>query len=72
MIFVVCSFFSKSTFSKISFGNTIRVSNRLDPGQARHCVGPDLVPIFLQRLSADDISRQGVKLIHYCLEVIKV
>ena len=72
MIFVVCKFFSKSTFLKHSFWIIIRVSNRLDPGQARHCVGPDLVPICLQKLSADDISRQGVKLIHYCLEVIKV
>ena len=35
-------FFSKSTFSKYSFGNTIRVSNSLDPDQARHFVGPHL------------------------------
>ena len=34
--------FSKSTFSKISFRNTIRVSNTLDPDQARHFVGSDL------------------------------
>ena len=43
--FVVCWLFSKSTFSKNSFRNTIRVSNSLDP---------DLGPNCLQRLSADD------------------
>ena len=36
------------------------MSNRLDPDQARHFVGPDLGPICLQRLSADDTSRQRV------------
>ena len=51
-------FFLKSTFSKKSFRNTIRVSNSLDPDQARHFVGPDLDPNCLQRLSADDTSRQ--------------
>ena len=29
--FVICFFFSKSTFSKYYFRNTIRVSNSLDP-----------------------------------------
>ena len=43
-------------FSKNSFRNTIPVSNRLDPDQA-HFVGPDLGPICLQRLSAEDNSR---------------
>ena len=33
--FFVCRFFSKSTFSKNSFRNTISVSNGLDPDQAR-------------------------------------
>ena len=44
MFFVFCFFFffSKSTFSKNYFKNTIRVSNRLDPDQARHYFGPDL------------------------------
>ena len=36
--------FSKSSFLKNSFRNTIRVSNSLDPDQARHTVGPDLGP----------------------------
>ena len=33
---------SKLTFSKNSFWNTITVSNRLDPDQKQHYVGPDL------------------------------
>ena len=33
------------------------MSNRLDPYQARHFVGPDLGPICLQKLSADDTGR---------------
>ena len=36
-----------------------RVWNSLDPGQARHFVGPDLDPNCLQRLSADDTSMQS-------------
>ena len=36
-------FFKIHIFSKI-FRNTIRVSNSLDPSQARHFVGPDLGP----------------------------
>ena len=50
---ISADFFFK-TISKESFRNTIRVSNSLDPDQARHFVGPDLYPNFLQRLSADD------------------
>ena len=42
--------FSKLFFEKKkSFRNTIRVSNSLDPDQARHIVGPDLYPNCLQR-----------------------
>ena len=44
--------------------NTFRVSNSLDPGQARHFVGPDLGPNCLQRLSADDTSRQRVNVLY--------
>ena len=36
------TFFTKSTFSKISFRKTIRVSNSLDPDQDLQFVGPDL------------------------------
>ena len=50
--------FSKSSFTKNSFSNTIRVSNSLDPDQARHIVWPDLGPNCLQCLSADNTSRQ--------------
>ena len=39
---------------------TIRVSNSLDPAQARGFVRPDLDPNCLQRLSADDTSRHLV------------
>ena len=42
---------------KFSFRNTTRVSNSLDPDQARPFVGPDLDPNCLQRLSVDDTSR---------------
>ena len=37
------------------------MSNRLDPEQARHFVWPDLGPTCLQRLSADNTSKQKVK-----------
>ena len=37
-------FSSKSTFSKKALWITIKVSNSLDPDQARYIVGPDLGP----------------------------
>ena len=46
-------YFSKSTISKKSLRNTIRVSNSLDPDQARRSVGPDLGSTCLQKISAD-------------------
>ena len=52
-------------FSKNDFRNTIRVSNGLDPDQDRHNVGPDLGPNCLQKLSADDISRQRVNTVFF-------
>ena len=39
------------------FFNTIRVSNSLDPDQARYFVWPGLGPNCLQILSADNKSR---------------
>ena len=54
--FNLLTFFSKLTYSKNSFKNTIRVSKGLVPDQNRHSVGPDLGPNLLQRLSADDKS----------------
>ena len=38
--------------------NTTKVSNSLDPDQAPRFVGPDLGPNCLQRLSAEDTSKQ--------------
>ena len=38
------------------------MSNILDPDQARHYVGPDLAPKCLQKLSADDTSKQIINL----------
>ena len=54
-------FFTKSTFLKNYFRNTIRVANSLDPDQAQHFVEPDLGPNCLQKLSADDTRRYRVK-----------
>ena len=50
-------FFSKLTFSKNYYKNTIKVPNSFDPDRARHLIGSDLDPNCLQRLSADDTSR---------------
>ena len=47
---------SKLTFSKISFRNSIGVSNGLYPDQDRLSVGPDPGPNCLQKLSGDDKS----------------
>ena len=50
--------FQNQFFFKISFRNTIRMSNSLDPDQAQHFVGPYLGPNCLQMLSADDKNHQ--------------
>ena len=50
--------FFKINFLKIYFRNTTRVSNSLDPDQARIFVLTDLGPNCLEMLSADDICRQ--------------
>ena len=50
------TFFINNFFQKNYFRNTDRVSNGLDPDQDQHCVGPDLGPNYLQRLSAGDRS----------------
>ena len=54
-------FFKTNFLEKFFKVNTIRVSNSLDPDQARQNVGPDLSPNSLQKLSAEDTSRQRVK-----------
>ena len=63
MIFLLWSanIFKSKTFLKKYFRNTITVSNSLDPDQDRRSVGPDLGPNCLQKLSADNTSRQRVK-----------
>ena len=43
---------------------TTRVSNSLDPDQARRFVGPDLGPNCLQMLSAEETSRQRLKSVY--------
>ena len=50
--------FFKINFFKKAFRNTIRVSNILDPDQARRFVGSYLGLNCLQRLPAGDTSRQ--------------
>ena len=52
-------FFQNQLFGKILSGIS-SVSSSLDSDQARHSVGPDLGPNCLQKLSADDTSRQRV------------
>ena len=52
-------FFQNQLFRKILSGIP-SVSNSLDPDQARQFVGPELGPNCLQKLSAEDISRQRV------------
>ena len=51
--FIIVPYF---TIWMLDFFNTIRVSNSLDPDQARHFVGPDLGSNCLQMLSADNKS----------------
>ena len=50
-------FSSKLTVSKISFRNTIRVSNSFDPDQDQNSVGPYLDPNCLHRLSHARIQK---------------
>ena len=49
---VLFVFFSIFFFK--SFRNTIMMSNGLDPYQDQHFVSPDLGPICLQNISAED------------------
>ena len=44
----------------IFFRNTVKMSNCLDPDQARHFVGLDLCPDCLQNISAGDKSPLAV------------
>ena len=55
-------------FSKKIFRSAIRVSNSMDPGQARQKVGPDLGPICLQGLLTEDTCRLYQCLVVTCWE----
>ena len=57
MFLLFADIFFKINFLKNYFRNTIRVSNSLD----LIFIGPDLGPNCLQKLSADDTSRQRVE-----------
>ena len=61
-VYIICHFF-QNNFLTVSFRNTIRVSNSLDPDQVRQNAGPVLGPTCLQRfsISADNNGRQRVK-----------
>ena len=48
-----------------SLDTTIKVSNSLDPDQARHFVRPDLGPKSLQRLSVDGKSPTSGQRVRY-------
>ena len=52
-------FFSKLTFCKNSFRNSIRTSNSLAPDQALQSLGL-LGPICLPRLSADETGKKRI------------
>ena len=54
-------FCSKLTFCLKLFQVTIRVSNKLDPDQDQHSVGPDLGSKCLQWLPADNKAPLVVK-----------
>ena len=45
------------------------MSNSLDPDQAIHLIWPDLGPNYLQRLPADDTSRQRVLKLFLNIEI---
>ena len=62
-----CMLFCRLLIFKINiFEKLFQESNNLDPDQARRFVGFDLGPNCLQRLSADDTSRQRVSLLSSC------
>ena len=60
-VFLSSAVFFKINIFKKSSRNTIRVSISLDPDQAQHFVEPDLGLNCLQKISADDTSKQRVE-----------
>ena len=74
--FVICKFVLASICFQRKFRNTIRVSNRLDPDQARRFVGPDLGPTCLQLLNVstdekNDINAEMINKMHYFIPMHK-
>ena len=57
LLLLLLLFFSILTFSRNSSVNSSKVSNSLDPDQARQDIGPDLGLNCLPRLSADDTGK---------------
>ena len=53
--FIIVPYF---TLWMLDFFNTIRVSNSLDPDQARHFVDPNLGSKCFQRLSANIVGKE--------------
>ena len=73
---VSADFFQNHLFRKNPFSNTVRVSNSLDPDQARQFVRPVLGSNCLQMLVADDTSRHSSvvlgKMNYYTWHTIRV
>ena len=69
LLLLSADFYRDNFFSKFSFRKTIRISNSLDPDQAPYFVRPDLGTYCLQRISADNSSRQRVN--SFALEIGK-
>ena len=59
MLFCRLLIFFKINYFQIIPSVIPSMSNSLDPDQAGHFVRPDLAPNCLQRLPADDTSRQN-------------
>ena len=58
--FGIYRLFLQINFLETFLRNSIRMSNSLDPDQARCFVGPDLGPNCLQRLSAPPVENSYV------------
>ena len=74
--FVICTLVLASICFQRKFRNTVRVSNRLDPDQARRSVGPGLGPTCLQMLNVstdekNDINEEMINKMHYFIPMHK-
>ena len=61
--FIVCQFFFSELTLKKNLSGIPSIANSLDQDQAKFFVRSDLGPKCLQRLSADDTSRQRVRVL---------